>query len=51
MKVYFHKRLVEVVVNDCNERIVRHSLKVIGTSDSLESLDRRGNGGGLASIG
>jgi IS5 family transposase len=29
MMVYFRKRLPEAVVNDCNERIVRHGLKVI----------------------
>ena len=28
MMVYFRKRLPEAVVNDCNERIVRHGLRV-----------------------
>jgi hypothetical protein len=30
--VYFRKRLPESVVNDCNERIVRHGLNVIHSS-------------------
>jgi IS5 family transposase len=34
MMVYYRKRLPEAVVNDCNERIVRHGLKVISSSDS-----------------
>jgi transposase len=34
MMVYFRKRLPEAVVNDCNERIVRHGLKVIRASDA-----------------
>ena len=32
MMVYFGKRLLEAVVNDCNERIVCHGLKVIRSS-------------------
>jgi len=34
MMVYFRKRLPESVVNDCNERIVRHGLKVIRSAES-----------------
>ena len=34
MMVYFSKRLAEAVVNDCNERIVRHGLRVIRSSDA-----------------
>ncbi len=33
MMDYFHKHLPEAVVNDCNERIVHHGLKVIRSSD------------------
>jgi hypothetical protein len=32
MMVYFRKRLPESVVNDCNDRIVRHGLNVIHSS-------------------
>jgi hypothetical protein len=46
MMVYFRKRLPEAVVNDCNERIVRHGLKVIRASDSHDSDDDSGSGGG-----
>ena len=46
MMVYFRKRLPETVVNDCNERIVRHGLKVIRSSDSQGSGDDNGGGGG-----
>jgi hypothetical protein len=51
MMVYFRKRLPEAVVNDCNERIVRHGLKVIRASDSQDPGDRSGHGGGSASTG
>ena len=34
MMVYFRKRLPESVVNDCNERIVRHGLNVIQYAES-----------------
>jgi hypothetical protein len=51
MMVYFRKRLPEAVVNDCNERIVRHGLKVIRASDSQDPGDGSGNGGGSASTG
>jgi len=46
MMVYFRKRLPEAVVNDCNERIVRHSLNVIRSSDSQGPGDDNGTGGG-----
>jgi transposase len=46
MMVYFRKRLPEAVVNDCNERIVRHGLKVIRSSDSQGPGDTNGSGGG-----
>jgi hypothetical protein len=32
MMVYFRRCLPEAVVNDCNERIVRHGLKIICSS-------------------
>jgi IS5 family transposase len=46
MIVYFRKRLPEAVVNDCNERIVRHGLKVIQASDSQDADDHGSDGGG-----
>jgi transposase len=46
MMVYFRKRLPESVVNDCNERIVRHGLNVIRSSGSQGPDDDNGNGGG-----
>lgn len=46
MIVYFRMRLPEAVVNDCNERIVRHGLKVIRSSDSQGPGDDSGSGGG-----
>ncbi len=49
MIVYFRKRLPEAVVNDCNERIVRHCLKVIRSSDSQGPGDTNGSGGGSTS--
>jgi hypothetical protein len=49
MMVYFRKRLPEAVVNDCNERIVRHGLKVIRSSDSQGAGDDNGSGGGSTS--
>jgi len=39
MMVYFRKRLPETVVNDCNERIVRHGLTVIRSAESQEDDD------------
>ncbi len=46
MMVYFRKHHPEAVVNDCNERIVRHDLKVIPSSVSQGSSDGNGSGGG-----
>ena len=46
MMVYFRKRLPEAVVNDCNERIVRHGLKVVRSSGSQVPGDDNGSGGG-----
>ena len=51
MMVYFRKRLPEAVVNDCNERIVRHGLKVIRSSDDQNPGDHSSSGGGSASPG
>jgi len=49
MMVYFRKRLPEAVVNDCNERIVRHGLKVIRSSVDHDSGGDDGSGGGSSS--
>jgi IS5 family transposase len=49
MVVYFRKRLPEAVVNDCNERIVSHGLKVICSSDTEGPGDDNGSGGGSTS--
>jgi hypothetical protein len=49
--VYFGKRLPEAVVNDCNERIVRHGLNVIRSSDSQDPGGDSGSGGGSATSG
>jgi IS5 family transposase len=46
MMVYFRKRLPAAVVNDCNERIVRHGLKVIRSSDTHVPGDENGSGSG-----
>ncbi len=51
MMVYFRKRLPEAVVNDCNDRIVRHGLKVIRSSDDQDPGDYSRSGGGSASPG
>jgi len=51
MMVYFRKRLPEAVVNDCNERIIRHGLKVIRSTESQDPGDHSGSGGGSASPG
>ena len=48
MMVYFRKRLPESVVNDCNERIVRHGLNVISSAASTDDDDDTGHGGGVA---
>jgi len=39
MMVYFRKRLPESVVNDCNERIVRHGLSIIRSAESQDDED------------
>ena len=39
MMVYFRKRLPESVVNDCNERIIRHGLAVIQSTASQHDQD------------
>ena len=39
MMVYFRKRLSESVVNDCNDRLVRHGLNVIRSSASIDHDD------------
>ena len=44
MMVYFRKRLPEAVINDCNERIVRHGLAVI-QSEIAEGPDDDQDGG------
>lgn len=49
MMVYFRKRLQESVVNDCNERIVRHGLNMIQSADSKDDGDGD-NGSCLLSI-
>ena len=46
MKVYFRKRLPEAVVNDCNERIVRHGLNLIRASETEEHDQDDSQGGG-----
>jgi hypothetical protein len=45
MMVYFRKRLPESVVNDCNDRIVRHGLNVIHSSAANDHDDDDGNQG------
>jgi IS5 family transposase len=51
MMVYFRKRMPAAVVNDCNERIVRHGLKVIRSTESQDPGDHSGSGGPSASPG
>ena len=48
MMVYYRKRLPESVVNDCNERIVRHGLNVIRSSAAIDHDDYGNQGGGDA---
>jgi len=48
MMVYFRKRLPESVVNDCNERIVRHGLNVIHSAAATDHDDDSSHGGGAA---
>lgn len=45
MMVYFRKRLPESVVNDCNERIVRHGLNVIRSAESESDEDNDSDSG------
>jgi IS5 family transposase len=49
MMVYFRKRLPEAIVNDCNERIVRHGLNMIRASDAQGPGDDNGSSGGSTS--
>ena len=49
MMVFFRKHLPESVVNECNERIVRHELSVIRSSAADEHRDNNSDGGGMAS--
>jgi hypothetical protein len=39
LMVYFRRRLPESVINDCNERIVRHGLNVIQSAESQDDED------------
>ncbi len=49
MMVYFRKRLPESVINDCNERIVRHGLSVIQSETDEEHDDGDQDGGSARS--
>jgi len=49
MMAHFRKHLPEAVVNDCTERIVRHGLNMIRSSDSQDPCDDGGSCGGSAS--
>ena len=51
MMVYFRKRLPESVVNDCNERIVRHGLNVIHSFAATGDDDDSSHGGGAGRAG
>jgi IS5 family transposase len=51
MMVYFRMRLPHSVVNVCNERIVRHGLNVIRSSDSQDPDDESSDGDSSAGIG
>ena len=44
MMVYFRKRLPEAIINDCNERIVRHGLNVLRSSAVDDDQDISGDG-------
>ena len=48
MMVYFRKRLPESVVNDCNERIVRHGLSMIRSSATDVHDDDGSHGDGIS---
>jgi hypothetical protein len=50
MMVYFRKRLPGSVVNDCNERIVRHGLNVIRSAGSQDDEDGGHDSGSASSI-
>jgi hypothetical protein len=50
MMVYFRKRLPETVVNDCNERIVRHGLTLVRSAES-QNDDDGDQGSGSANSG
>jgi IS5 family transposase len=45
MMVYFRKRLPESVVNECNERIIRHGLNVIRPAESESDEDNDSDSG------
>jgi IS5 family transposase len=47
MMVYFRKRLPEAIMNDCNDRFVRHCPKVIRSSDPEGPGVDNGSGGPL----
>jgi IS5 family transposase len=51
MLVYFRPRLLESVLNDCNERIVSNDLNMIRSSDSEDENDNSISGGGSVSGG
>ena len=51
MMVYFLKRLPKAIVNECNERIVRHGLHVIRSSVFQDQGDDRFSGTGTNSAG
>jgi transposase, IS5 family len=45
MIVYFRKRLPESIVNDCNERIVRHGLNLIRSAESEDDENDKSDSG------
>ena len=49
MIIYFRKRLPESVINDCNERLVRHGLNVIQAAGADD--DQGADKGGGSSTG
>ena len=51
MMEYFRNRLPESVVNDCNERIVRHGLNVIHSIAATGHDDDSSHGGGASCAG
>ncbi len=51
MMVYFRKRLPESVVNDCNERIVRHGLSVMQSPEANDDQDAGKCGGSSSAHG